>query len=289
MKSVFSVLTVLTVLTVPTEAQVRASESAMVAQTVDGTRLTVEYYRPRARNRDSLFGKVVTWGEVWTPGANWATTLEVSKDIKINDKPLTAGKYSIWFVVRNHAPWTVVLDPRSHLFHMAHPDSTPNQIRFEVTPGTAPFLEPLTWSFSEVRVDGATLALNWGTVRVPIDITVSSSVNLATPADKAAPYLGTWSFIWAGSKDSAKTRLHVTYENGSLMGRWDPAPYPEWERFYMISDSPDSFFPGFVMNGKLYEIEREMVFGFTSESGRPTAFTLHGEGNAVMASGRRIP
>ena len=69
-------------------AQVRASEPALVAQTIDGTRLTVEYSRPRARTRDSLFGRVVTWGEVWTPGANLATTLEVGKDVKINGQPL---------------------------------------------------------------------------------------------------------------------------------------------------------------------------------------------------------
>ena len=56
-------------------AQVRASEAASVSQTVDGTKITIEYSRPRGRARDSLFGKVVPWGEVWTAGANLATTL----------------------------------------------------------------------------------------------------------------------------------------------------------------------------------------------------------------------
>jgi hypothetical protein len=273
----------------PVSGQVRASESALVAQTVDGTRLTVEYYRPRARNRDSLFGKVVTWGEVWTPGANWATTLETSKDVTVNDKPVPAGKYSVWFVVRKSGPWTVVLDPRNHLFHMAHPDSNANQIRFDVRPETAPFSEPLTWSFREVRVDGATLALEWGTVRVPLDITVKSSVTLTTAAEAATPYLGDWSFVWVGPDSAKKLKLHVTYENGSLMGRWDPAPYPEWERFYLISESPRSFFPGFMVAGKLYEIERDMIFGFKPENGRATELLLHGANNEVMATGKWLP
>ncbi len=58
------------------------SEHAVTAQTVAGTTITVEYYRPLARGRDSLFGKVVKWGDHWTPGANWATTIEVDHDVR---------------------------------------------------------------------------------------------------------------------------------------------------------------------------------------------------------------
>jgi hypothetical protein len=35
-------------------AQIVASERAMVAQTVDGTRITVDYSRPRARSHEHL-------------------------------------------------------------------------------------------------------------------------------------------------------------------------------------------------------------------------------------------
>src|ERR1043166_8508411 len=91
-------------LTLPAHAraQVRASEAASVSQTVDGTKLTIEYSRPRGRARDSLFGKVVPWGLTWTPGANFATTLEVSKDVRINGHPLAKGKYSVWMRSEEH-------------------------------------------------------------------------------------------------------------------------------------------------------------------------------------------
>ncbi|MEP6509570.1 MAG: DUF2911 domain-containing protein, partial [Gemmatimonadales bacterium] len=62
----------------PLVAQVRASEIGVMSQMIDGTKITVEYSRPRSRGRDSLFGtKAVHWDEVWTPGANWATTFDV--------------------------------------------------------------------------------------------------------------------------------------------------------------------------------------------------------------------
>jgi hypothetical protein len=64
------------------------SEHAVVAQTVAGTTITVEYYRPQARGRDSLLGKVVKWGGRWTPGANWATTIEVDRDVRLNGEGL---------------------------------------------------------------------------------------------------------------------------------------------------------------------------------------------------------
>ena len=117
--SAFPVLTVLTVPTDPTQQRGRLSEEASVSQTVDGTRISVEYFRPRARGRDPLFGKVVHWNETWTPGANWATTLEVNKDIKLDGHALAKGRYSVWMVPRQAGNWTLVLDPQHRRWHTA--------------------------------------------------------------------------------------------------------------------------------------------------------------------------
>ena len=65
----------------PLHAQIRASERGRVSQVVDGTTIIVDYARPRLRGRPTIFGADVSWGEVWTPGANMATTLETDHDI----------------------------------------------------------------------------------------------------------------------------------------------------------------------------------------------------------------
>ena len=66
----------------PVRAQIRASELAVTRQTIDGTVITLEYSRPRVRGRPVMFGErgrsIVHWEEVWTPGANYATTLETN-------------------------------------------------------------------------------------------------------------------------------------------------------------------------------------------------------------------
>jgi hypothetical protein len=137
-------------------AQIRASEMGSVTQTIDGTRITVAGSRPRARDRDRLFGHVVHWGEVWTPGANFATTLETSRAIKLNGHAIPQGKYSMWIVVRQTGDWTMMLDTVVQRYHTNRPDSIKVLVRFPLKVQEAPFTEMLTWSFPGVRADGGT-------------------------------------------------------------------------------------------------------------------------------------
>jgi hypothetical protein len=273
--------------------QVRASEAASLSQTIDGTKLSLTYSRPRARTRDSLFGKIVTWGEVWTPGANMATTLELSKSAKLNGHPVPKGKYSVWMVVRASGDWTFVLDPRAELYHMQHPDSTAQQIRFGVRTAEKPFLEVLTWSVPEVSVDGATHAMQWGTTYVPIDVQVEPSYQLGFPERESGPYLGRYEYSWKGAPaDTTKpVTFTVTYEKGNLMGRWDPAPFPdlpEWSRFALIRIKGDWFIPAYLdERGGMLEVEKGMVFEFTVASGRASGIDVRGEDDKLMATAKR--
>ena len=270
-------------------AQVRASEMASVSQTVDGTKLTVSYSRPRARTRDSLFGKVVTWGEVWTPGANLATTFEVSKNVKLDGHPVPKGKYSVWMVVRPKGDWTFVLDPRADLFHMQHPDSTAEQIRFPVRTVEQPFSEVLSWSFPDVGISGATLVMQWGFVSVPVRIEVEPTYGLGFPRSEAGPYLGTYDYRWNEAPATAKPEgFIVWYENGSLLARWDPIPYPEWSKFALIRLKDGSFIPGFMdAKNQIFDVEKGMVFEFKLENGRAVSIAVRGEDDKVMATAVR--
>ena len=231
----------------------------------------------------------MTWNEVWTPGANLATTLETSKNIRLNGRAVPKGKYSVWMVVRPSGEWTAVLDPRAELFHEAHPDSTVRQIRFPVHTAERPFAEVLTWWFPEIRVNGMTLGMQWGTTYVPLEVEVEPSYTLAFPAEASTPYLGEYEFRFKGVSDAAKPMsFSVTYENGSLLGRWNPSPYPEWSRFVLIRIKDDWFIPGFLNEkGGLYEVAKEMIFEFKVETGRAGSLEVRGEDDSVMATAKR--
>ena len=284
-------LAVLLLLQVPAAllAQVRASELASVSQTIDGTKITLEYSRPKVRGRAAVFGEEVKWNEVWTPGANWATTLDISKEIQINHHKIPMGKYSVWMVVKQDKPWTFVLDPRPRLFHMAHPDSAANQIRFDIPTVAGPPTETLTWAFPAVSPKGATLTMSWGNVQVPLEIEVSPTYALTMAADAARPYLGDYTFVWADSEpgDTIAITMTLSYENGSLIGVFTPELWPGAGRMVMISTKPDWFLPGWLIKGELYDVERSMGMEFKRKNGKVVSFEVRDEKDELMAKGTR--
>jgi hypothetical protein len=142
----------------PAQSQIRGSERGSVSQTLDGTTITIDYARPVARGRE-LFGGIVPWNVVWTPGANWATTLEADKDIRLNGVEVPAGRYSVWMIPRPDE-WTLTLNPNPEIFHFLKPDSAADQIHVAVQPEESHHSEMLTWSFPQVRGDAAILAMS---------------------------------------------------------------------------------------------------------------------------------
>lgn len=274
----------------PASAQIRASELGTVSQTIDGTTIMIEYSRPRARGRDPLFGGVVHWGEHWTPGANWATTFEVNRDVQLNGHAVAAGKYSLWMVVQPDE-WVIYLDPEARQFHTDVPDSSDAQIRFTVAPEERPFVEVMSMWFPEITSTGATLATQWGTTYVPMTIAVEPSRPITLAEDKAARYLGTYAITWTpeeGEEEGPPREgvFTVTYEDGSLMGRMQPAP-PWFREMVLIEIADDWFHPGLFEDGELYDVMSGLTFEFDPESEHASRFDVRWITDDVIASAER--
>ena len=156
----------------PLSAQSRLSERATVSQTVDGAVITVDYARPRVRGRSPIFGNRVHWGEVWTPGANMATTVELSRDVELDGHTVPRGKYSLWFVVAEGEEWTLLLDDDWSRFHTARPDSRDGRVSYPVRVATGTATEVLTFTFPEVTETGTVLQFHWDDriVRLAINV-----------------------------------------------------------------------------------------------------------------------
>jgi hypothetical protein len=279
-----------TVLAAPASAQIRASERSTLSQTIDGTVITLDFARPRLRDRMPIFGKVVRWGEVWTPGANWATTLETNRPIELGHHAVPKGKYSVWLVVRETGPWTLVLDPDHHRYHMDPPDSSAAEVRIPVEPQPAPRTEVLTWSFPELRVSGGTLAIQWAESVVSVDLKVSPSYGITMSPEDAAPYVGRYQYAWrAALGEKADTLgLVLTYEKGSLYAHYVPKD-DYFGDFVMIRLADGSMIPGLFDKGEIYEVVREMVFEFKGPKGRPDTFEVRDDHDEVIATGKRLP
>jgi hypothetical protein len=131
------------------------------------TRVEVRYSRPSARGRE-LFGALVPWGRIWTPGADTATSVTFSDSVRVNGQPLAAGAYSLW-TMPGESVWTVIFNGEHPVFHTRYPEGH-DVLRVEATPRQGPHLEMLTFSFPQVDGLRGELVLHWGTTIVPITI-----------------------------------------------------------------------------------------------------------------------
>lgn len=267
-------------------AQIRASERGSVSQTVDGTTITIDYSRPQARGRTNLFGGEVPWGKTWTPGANWATTLDVNRDITIDGHDLSAGRYSVWFHVQPDA-WTFIVDPEPHRFHLMPPPEAQDQLRITVHPhGDAPHQEILTWSFNDVRPTGASLEFAWAATRVSFDIGVHPSRPVEVARDVAERYVGTYRLKHGPQLGDNVVAFRISYENEHLVARWEGAPNPRLAETWLVSLGEGMFVPAELEDGELFDVLMDLVFEFPPD-GPVTGFELRALGDALWGTAER--
>src|SRR6478609_5207654 len=145
------------------------SQRGSVTQNVALTRIEVVYGRPVARGR-ALFGRLVPWDSVWHPGADSATRVSFDHDVLIEGHALKAGEYSLWFVPRQHLPWTVIFSRAAHVFHKPYPGPENDVLRVEVAPESVSHVETMAIYFPNVLRDDAVMRIHWGEVAVPVRI-----------------------------------------------------------------------------------------------------------------------
>ncbi len=277
----------------PGAAQGMLSEHGVAAQTIAGTTITVEYYRPVARGRDSLFGKVVTWGEHWTPGANWATTVDVDHDVRVNGAILPKGKYALWTVVRPDR-WTVEFHRTWHKFHVPPPsDSTDEQLRLTVPPASGPPVEVLTFDFPAVRPAATTLRLRWGPVVVPLEIAaIPPPLALLASRGDAAPYVGRYDLhvLMRDDEGVKRERLLVDIVQAGDTLRWRDADGMEPDRrdFILSPASDDEFSRARRYADGQYWADAGMIVSFTVENGRATGFEVETQSGSTAARATRV-
>lgn len=239
--------------------QVHASPLGTVSQTIDGTEIEVRYSRPAARGRE-LFGNLIDWGYMWTPGANWATRLRVTRPVHLEGRYLPRGDYSLWFQAGPDR-WTINVHPNPVLFHTGE---YPSPEDFQLSFGEAPvdpghYAEMLTFSFPAVRPDGGTLRMHWGETAIDLDIAVMPTMTLAPMhRGEAAPYLGRYSGTveFPGGdvrRDAAEVALD---DDGLLVMRLDELGFA----LHLVpTGGPHEFALVAVRDGGIFNVEQEPV------------------------------
>jgi hypothetical protein len=146
------------------------SPAASFKQRVGITDVSVEYSRPSMRGR-KIFGGLVPYGEVWRTGANNATKITFSTDVKLGGADVAAGTYAL-FTIPGESEWTVILNNVTGQWgsYAYNPDNDVARITAKPATVAAP-VETFSIGVSNLSAEGsATLYLLWENTRVPVKI-----------------------------------------------------------------------------------------------------------------------
>lgn len=128
----------------------------------------VIYSRPHLQGRQ-LFHDVLKYGEAWRLGANESTEIELYRDVTINGKKVSAGRY-ILYCILGETKWEIVFNSELDSWGLKqNPKLDVARFEVPVTHGN-PELEYFTIVF-EKSDTGAHLLFGWDDVIVRMPMT----------------------------------------------------------------------------------------------------------------------
>lgn len=151
----------------------QASPMCEISQSVGVSNVSITYNRPGVKNR-IIFGDLVPYDKMWRTGANKATKVTFSKDVKVGGKDLPAGDYSL-FTIPSEKEWTIIFNKELNLWGTGDYKQDKDALRINVPSETLEkSIESFTIDFGSFTPSGAELILSWENTRVVIQITTNA-------------------------------------------------------------------------------------------------------------------
>src|ERR1700749_4890305 len=122
----------------------------------------VVYSRPQKRGR-KLFGDLIQYGQVWRLGANEATEIEFFRDVKIDNKTVKKGRYTLYALV-NEDSWVLIFNKETDTWGAFRYDSAKDILRATVpVEKQDSVIEAFSIAFQKAP-KGADLVITWDDV-----------------------------------------------------------------------------------------------------------------------------
>jgi tetratricopeptide (TPR) repeat protein len=163
------------------------NKKASVSEYIGITKVTINYSRPGVKGREGkIWGQLVPYGynnlgfgtsqnAPWRAGADEATTMEFSTDVKIEGKTLAAGKYGFYIALNapDGADATLIFSKVNTDWGSYFYDPKEDALRVNVkTVKLSESTEWLKYSFLEQTDNAAVVALIWEKLKIPMRIEV---------------------------------------------------------------------------------------------------------------------
>lgn len=190
----------------PTIEFPQASPAASFKQRFGLTDVAVDYSRPSAKGR-KIYGGLVPYGEVWRTGANAATRISFSTDVKFDREMVPAGEYAL-VTIPGEKEWTVILNKATKEWGAYAYDDKNDVMRVIVKPvALAQPVETFTISVNDVKGDSCVLSLAWEKTLVQVKISadvaavIVPKIKEAMAAEGKKPYFQAAMFYYENDLD----------------------------------------------------------------------------------------
>jgi hypothetical protein len=138
-----------------------ASPPATANATLSGKAVTVKYNSPRLKGR-TVGSEVAPYGEVWSTGANPATTLVTAANLKIGTLEVPAGTYTL-FTLPNKDQWLFIVSKKTGEWGIPYPEGNDLGRTPMTSKPAASSQEDMSISFENTKGSTTELHVKWGT------------------------------------------------------------------------------------------------------------------------------
>jgi len=146
------------------------SPATEIVQTVGLTKIEVQYSRPSMRGRE-IFGNLVPYDKIWRTGANENSVISFSTSVKIGDRTVPAGKYSI-YTIPGVDSWDFILYSDTNNWGLPSEwDKNKVIVKINAPSFKQAFpVESFQFSMVDLSNNSFTLGIAWGDAYIPITI-----------------------------------------------------------------------------------------------------------------------
>jgi hypothetical protein len=150
----------------------RLSPTTIAATRYKDSYIKITYGKP-SKNGRAIFGQLVPYGQVWRAGANEATEMTITQDIKVDGHDLKAGTYSV-FIIPEKDKWTIIFNADLGLWGAYNYNPKLDILRVEVpvSPVTDVVYEQFTISIDQ-KNEKADVVMAWDQTKTIIPIQFS--------------------------------------------------------------------------------------------------------------------
>ena len=229
MKKVLFFLALLVGFAAQVDAQIKTpapSPAAKLEQTVGLTDIHIEYSRPAMKGR-KIFASdgLVPYGDVWRTGANQATKLTFTTDVKVGGVDLKAGTYAM-LTKPTAGEWTVMLFPHESTNFGSYLDKTPAAEFKAKSMKSAMPIESFQFMVDGIHNNGANIMMGWENtvamfpVEVPTQKMAMASIERTMAGPGANDYYAAASYLQSEGKDLKKAHDWILKANAENPQFW---------------------------------------------------------------------